>query len=330
MTESQGCPKPAEHAAGGQAMQALRVGVMGAGHFGRFHALKLARMGLLAGVFDVSAERASLVAAECGSRAMAAERLIESSDAVAVAAPTAHHHALGLAVLRAGRHLLVEKPIAATLDQADELIAEAAAGKLVLQVGHIERHSAAIIALRSAMGDFAPRSLEATRVAPFRPRSLDTSVVLDLMIHDIDLVLSLVGAQLTGVRAVGGPVASSLPDYAVAQFTFANGAQAQLTASRVAFAMERKLRLLGPQGEIRVDFLERTLQSLRPGHTNPADHMPHHSRDTSSWTDHDSLEAELTAFTHAITRNTNPEADGHIGRQALAAALQVEEALRGG
>ena len=330
MTASQGCPKPPEHAAGGQAMQALRVGVLGAGHFGQFHARKLAKFRLLSGIFDVSAERATMVAAECGVAALGRDALIAASDAVIVAAPTAHHHEIGLAVLRAGRHLFVEKPIAATLEQADEMIAEAAARRLVLQVGHIERYSAAIVALREAMGDFAPRSLDATRVAPFRPRSLDISVVLDLMIHDIDLVLSLAGAPLVEVRAVGAPVASRLPDYAVAHLSFANGAQAQITASRVAFSMERRLRLLGDQGEIRVDFLARTLQSLRPGSTNPAEHLPTHSPTTTTWTDHDSLEAELTAFTQAITHTTAPEADGRTGREALAAALQVEEALRGG
>lgn len=308
-------------------MQALRVGVLGAGHFGRFHALKLAKNGALSGVFDASAERAALVAAECGCPALPRDSLIAASDAVIVAAPTAYHHELGLAVLRAGRHLFMEKPIAATLDQADELIAEAAARRLVLQVGHIERYSAAIIALRGAMGDFRPRSLDATRVAPFRPRSLDISVVLDLMIHDIDLVLSLAGAPLTDVRAVGAAVASNLPDYAVAQLRFANGTQAQITASRVAVSMERRLRLLGDGGEIRVDFLSRELRSLRPGTGNPVDHMPHHTLTTSSWTDHDSLEAEQAAFLSSITHKTPIEANAETGRLALDAALRVEAAL---
>ncbi len=304
-------------------MQALRIGVLGAGHFGRFHALKLAKMGLLAGVFDASAERAALVAGECGVTAMTRKRLIESSDAVVVAAPTAWHHELGLAVLRAGRHLFMEKPIAATLEQADELIALAEARGLVLQVGHIERYSAAIIALRGALGGFVPRSLEATRVAPFRPRSLDISVVLDLMIHDIDLVLPLVD-----VRAVGAPVASGLPDYAVAQLLFANGAQAQITASRVAVAMERRLRLMGDQGEIRVDFLAREMRALRPGAGEVVEHMPGFGLSTGSWTEHDSLEAEQAAFIASIQAGAGVEADGAAGRAALDAALRVEAALR--
>ena len=136
------------------------------------------------------------------------DALIAASDAVIVAAPTAHHHEIGLAVLRAGRHLFVEKPIAATLEQADEMIAEAAARRLVLQVGHIERYSAAIVALREAMGDFAPRSLDATRVAPLRPRSLDISVVLDLMIHDIDLVLSLAAKSALAWQIFAGSLAA--------------------------------------------------------------------------------------------------------------------------
>jgi len=170
-------------------MQALRIGVAGVGHFGRFHALKLAKFGVLAGLADASAERAAVVAEECDSLSLPLDALIEASDAVVVAAPTAHHFALAGQVLRAGRHVFIEKPIAATLAEADALVALAEAQGLVLQVGHIERYSAAIQTLRREMAGFAPRALEATRVAPFRPRSLDVSVVLDLMIHDIDLVL---------------------------------------------------------------------------------------------------------------------------------------------
>jgi predicted dehydrogenase len=308
-------------------MQALRMGVAGVGHFGRFHALKLAKFGLLAGVFDASAERAAVVAGECESQPLSLDALIETCDAVVVAAPTAHHFALAEQVLRAGRHAFIEKPIAATLEQADILIALAEAQGLVLQVGHIERYSAAIQTLRREMGSFAPRALEATRVAPFRPRSLDISVVLDLMIHDIDLVLSLVDAPLVDVRAVGAPVASGLPDYVVAQLRFQNGAQAQITASRVAVAMERKLRLLGDGGEIRVDFLARELRAFRPGGAAPDENMPGWGRDEATWTEHDSLEAEQRAFIASIQHAAPVEANAAVARAALATALRIEAAL---
>ena len=303
------------------------MGVVGAGHFGRFHALKLAKFGLLAGVFDASAERAAVVAGECQVPVMGLDALIEACDAMVVATPTAHHFAVAEQVLRAGRHAFIEKPIAATLAEADALMALAAAQGLVLQVGHIERYSAAIITLKREMGGFVPRSLEAVRVAPFRPRSLDISVVLDLMIHDIDLVLSLVDAPLVDVRAVGARVASDLPDYVVAQLRFENGAQAQITASRVAVSMERRLRLMGDGGEIRVDFLARELTALRLGGAAPDEHMPGFGRDTATWTEHDSLEAELRGFIASIQHAAPIEANAAIARLALETALRIEAAL---
>jgi predicted dehydrogenase len=281
------------------------------------------------GTHDADAARAAAIAAEAGAAALDLPALLAASDAVVVAAPTAFHGALGLRVLEAGRHLFMEKPLAATLEQADALIAAAAARRLVLQVGHIERFSAAITTLRRELGGFRPRAVQAVRVGPFRPRSLDVSVVLDLMIHDLDLVLSLAAAPLVEVRAVGRAVMSALPDYAVAQLRFADGMQAEITASRVAVAPERRLRLLGDAGEVRVDFLARELTALRPGGAEPVEHMPGWGRDTSAWVDHDSLEAEQAAFIAAITQAAPVEADGAVGRAALAAALRVEAALAG-
>ncbi|RVT95316.1 Gfo/Idh/MocA family oxidoreductase [Rhodovarius crocodyli] len=307
----------------------LKIGVIGAGHFGRFHALKLAKAGVLSGIADASAERAGQIAAETGAPALDVAGLLAASDAVVVAAPTAFHFDLGMQVLAAGRHLFMEKPIAATLEQADALIEAAAARNLTLQVGHIERYSAAIMTLRRELAGFSARSLTATRVAPFRPRSLDVSVVLDLMIHDLDLVLSLVPSPLAEVRAVGRPVMSQLPDYSVAQLLFADGTQAQITASRVAVAMERRLTLLGDAGEVRVDFLARELRALRPGGAEAAENMPRWGRDAATWTEHDSLEAEQNAFMAAIIKAQTPEANGAIARAALSAALQVEAAMRG-
>ncbi|MEI6159338.1 MAG: Gfo/Idh/MocA family oxidoreductase, partial [Roseococcus sp.] len=217
-------------------MKSFRIGVFGAGHFGHFHALKLrgAARASLAGLHDPDPARAALVAGEAGCPALTAEALLEASDAVIIATPTLYHAALAERALQAGRHVFVEKPITATLAEADALIALAAAEGRVLMVGQIERHSAAIRTLRENLGGRRLMALEATRIAPFRPRSLDVSVVLDLMIHDLDLILSLVPSELVEVRAVGGPVMTALPDWAVAQLRFANGAQAQVTASRVA------------------------------------------------------------------------------------------------
>lgn len=312
-------------------MDFLRIGVFGAGHFGRFHTLKLrgAARAKLAGLHDPDPARAALVAAEAGCPALDAEGVLAASDAVIIATPTLYHARLAEMALRAGKHVFVEKPITATLAEADALISLAAAQGRVLMVGQIERHSAAIRTLRENLGGRCLMSLEAIRVAPFRPRSLDVSVVLDLMIHDLDLILSLVPAPLVEVRAVGGPVMTALPDWAVAQLRFANGAQAQVTASRVAVGLERKLRALGPEGEMRVDFLARSLEFLSPDGGSAVENMPGWSLEQRNWTDRDSLEAEQSAFIAAILDGTPHEADGGQGRAALDAALQVEAAIRG-
>lgn len=312
-------------------MKSLKIGVFGAGHFGRFHALKLrgAARATLAGLHDPDPARAALVAGEAGCQALTAEALMAASDAVIIATPTLHHARIAGQALAAGRHVFVEKPITATLAEADALIGAAAAGGRVLMVGQIERHSAAIRTLRENLAGRRLMALEATRVAPFRPRSLDVSVVLDLMIHDLDLILSLVPAPLTEVRAVGGAVMTRLPDWAVAQLRFANGAQAQVMASRVAVGLERKLRALGPEGEMRVDFMARSLEYLAPGGGDGVEHMPGWSLMRRSWTDYDSLEAEQSAFIAAILDGTPHEANGEQGRAALDAALRVEAALAG-
>ena len=307
----------------------IRIGVLGTGHFGRFHALKLAARGALAGLHDADPARAALIAAETGTPALDVPALLAASDAVVITAPTAHHHALALQALAAGRHVFVEKPIAATTAQAADLIAAARAAGLVLQVGHIERYSAAIRALHATGAGEGALAFEATRVAPFRPRSLDVSVVLDLMIHDLDLVLTLAGSPLAEVRATGARVMSDHPDFAVAQLRFASGAAATVTASRVSVMMERRLRILGPQGETRVDFLARSLERVHPGGAEPVATMPGWGITRSTWVEHDGLEAEQAAFIASIERGAPVEASGAAGLAALDAALRIEAAIAG-
>jgi predicted dehydrogenase len=216
--------------------------------------------------------------------------------------------------------------MAATLAEAEELAAEAKARGRVLQVGHIERYSAALRAVKAAAAGRQPRALEATRVAPFRPRSLDVSVVMDLMVHDLDLVLDLAGAPLVEVKAAGSRVVTDKLDFAQAQLSFANGARATVTASRVSVALERRLRLLGPEGEMRVDFLSRSLEMLGRDGGEPLEQMPGWGVRRASWTEHDSLEAEHAAFLASITDGAPVEADAAVGLRALDAALRVEQA----
>ncbi|MFT8242784.1 Gfo/Idh/MocA family protein [Roseomonas sp. BN140053] len=315
----------------------LKLGVLGVGHFGRFHALKAAAGARteLVGVHDADPARAASVAAEAGVAALDAPALIAAADALIVACPTAFHAGLAMAALTAGRHVLVEKPIAATLAEADALIALAAERGRVLQVGHLERFSAGMAALRAEGGVAArvgrPLYLEAVRIAPFRPRSLDVSVVLDLMIHDLDLALAVFGAPLVGVDAVGSAVASERTDIANARLRFGNGAVATLTASRVSLKMERRLRLFGTAGYLQMDFLARTLHVVRKGasgaEVQPLDQLPGFGALQSSWQDRDSLEAEHASFAAACLDGAAVEADGTAGRAALDAALRVEEAV---
>jgi predicted dehydrogenase len=307
----------------------LAVAVLGVGHFGRFHALKAAqapRLRLVA-LHDADPARAAAVAAECGVPALPAAAAIAAADAVIVAAPTRFHGALGRQVLEAGRHLLMEKPIAGSLAEADALAALARQAGRVLQVGHIERFSAAFRAVVAAPGQTQARHWEAVRAAPFRPRSLDVSVVLDLMIHDIDLVLTLAGEAPESITAVGARVVSEHADFAVARLGFSGGRAATITASRVSLAMERRLRVLGAEGELSVDFLARSLAVLRRGGAEAVATMPGFGIDRGGWTDHDSLEAEQAGFAAACLDGVAPEVGAAEGRAALAVALTVEAAI---
>jgi predicted dehydrogenase len=305
----------------------LRIGIVGAGHFGRYHALKLAASAraVLAGVNDRHAERARTVGTEVGAPDLDLAPLLAASDAVVVAVPAAAHHAVAAAALRAGKHVLVEKPIAATLAEADELAALAAERRLVLQVGHLERFSAARAALTGRMG--APLYIEATRIAPFKLRGTDVSVILDLMIHDLDLVLSLVASPVEQVDAVGAAVASELEDIANARIRFASGAVATITASRVATRTERRMRIFARDAYLVADFANRRMTLIRRGEGHPIPGLPQFGSEEHSWEEHDALEAEQAAFVASVLDGAPVLVDAAAGRRALAAALSVADAM---
>jgi len=306
----------------------LRIGVTGAGYFGRFHALKAAAepRAVLAGVHDPDRMRAGAVGEEAGAPAMDFDEMLEGCEAVIVAAPADAHHALAMAALGAGKHVLVEKPIAATLAQADELATLAAARGLVLQVGHLERFSAAFAAVSARAG--RPLYIEAVRIAPFKPRGTDVSVVLDLMIHDLDLVLALVDSPIESVDAVGAPVASAHDDIANARIRFASGAVATITASRVAFRTERRMRVFTRDGYVAVDFAGRRLTHARRGGDGaPVPDLPGFTMSEHAWQDHDSLAAEHAAFVASVLDGAPVVVDAAAGRRALAAALAVGESM---
>ncbi len=313
-------------------MSRLRVGLIGAGHFGRFHALKLreATRATLVGVFDHDPVRAHLVASEAQSVTLTREALLAASDAVIIAAPAEAHFALAAEALRAGKHVLVEKPIAATLDEADQLAALARAAGLVLQVGHLERFSAAHGAVTARMGK--PLYIEAVRVAPFKPRGTDVSVILDLMIHDLDLILALVNQPIESVDAVGAAVASLHDDIANARVRFVNGCVATITASRIAQKTERRMRIFSEAGYLTIDFAARNLTVIGRGAGMPIPGLAEFGVaefgvEQVGWQDHDALEAEHAAFYASCLEGAPVLVDAAAGRWALEAAIKVAQSI---
>jgi predicted dehydrogenase len=309
-------------------MSKLRIGIAGAGHFGRFHTLKVAKSprATLSGVYDRDSKRAAEVAGEVKSRALSFDELLAESDAIVVAAPAEAHFELAGAALRAGKHVLVEKPIAATLEEADALAALANERGLVLQVGHLLRYSAEHRAISERM--HRPLYIDCVRIAPFKPRGTDVSVILDLMIHDLDFVLSLIDSPISSVDAVGAPVASAFEDIANARVRFENGCVATITASRISLKTERKMRLFSQEGYMSVDFGARKLSMINRERGIPLPGTGGGKFEEISWKDHDTLEAEHAAFAAAILDGAKVLVDAAAGRRALAAAIAVTESMK--
>jgi len=315
-------------------MPRLPVGVIGVGALGQHHARHLAglREVRLVGIHDIDPIRAQQVAAELGTLVFPEmEALLARVEAVTVAVPTPVHAEVGLQALGFGVPVLMEKPLAATLEEADRLIAAADRRSLQLQVGHIERYNRALRAAEPYLD--GPRYLESQRLAPFQPRGTDVAVVLDLMIHDLDLVLHLTGGSTaTEVRASGISVLSPHLDLANARVEFANGAVAQATASRVARERIRRLRLFQPNGYFSLDLASgggefmRVRQGWQPGTGRElADVVERIALEAPHA---DALALELQSFVHAVRGEREVVVRGEEGRAALALALRVADAVR--
>ena len=312
----------------------LPVGVIGVGALGQHHARHLTRLGevQLVGVCDIEAGRAERIASELGTAAFVeVDDLLARVEAVTVAVPTPAHIEVGLRALESSVPVLMEKPLAATLEEADQLIAAASRRQVQLQVGHIERYNRALRAAEPFLD--GPRYIESLRLAPFQPRGTDVAVVLDLMIHDLDLVLHLTGGSVaTEVRASGVSVLSSHLDLANARVEFANGAVALATASRVARERIRRLRLFQPNGYFSLDLAtgEGEFMRVRTGW------QPGTGRELADVVERialqapeaDALSLELQSFVHAVRGQHEVVVRGEEGRTALALALRVADAVR--
>ena len=313
----------------------LPVGVVGVGSLGCHHARLYGSLpgARLVGVFDTRPERAAEIASQFRTTAYRSlDALLADVEAVSVVVPTPAHHEVGLAALARGRHVLMEKPIAATLEQAQQLVDGAGRAGVVLQTGHVERFNRALRAAAPYLA--SPRFIESDRVAPFAARGSDVAVILDLMIHDLDLVLSLVKEPVVDVRASGIGVVTPSVDIATARIEFASGAVANLTASRLARERVRKLRIFQPSGYFSLDlaagkgeFLRlkpEAQRSLAAGVTDLAKLV---ERVSLSAPDAEPLGLELANFVRAARGEEPPAVTGGDGLSALALAFRVLEAV---
>ena len=302
----------------------IRVGVVGVGVMGRHHARVYDQLEgcELVGVHDVDPERRDSVAAEFGVTGFTElADLLAEVDAVTIAVPTPDHYEVGLACVEAGRDLLVEKPLAPSLPEADGLIEAAGAGGSVLQVGHIERFNPAVEAMSKIVEE--PRFIEVDRLGSLVPRSLETDVILDLMIHDIDIVHSLVGGEVVEIRAIGVPILTDAIDFANARLEFDNECIVNLTASRVSANRIRKVRIFQAEAYLSVDYTAQTVEHYRlvRGAGTPS-RIETNRIDPP---DEEPLVRQLVDFvTNCENRNT-PRSDGHAGRQALQTALAIRD-----
>ena len=315
-------------------MSALpRVAVVGVGHMGRFHAAKLRQLAsegelVFAGVCDLDAERAREVARELEAEVLHDLGEVSlAASAACVAVPGVEHARVAGALLEAGLDVLVEKPIASTRDEARALIRSAREKGRVLQVGHVERFSAAMQKVLPVLQ--RPRSIEAHRIGPYKGRATDVSVVLDLMIHDLDLIALLAGSEVERVEAIGVPVLSTTEDIANARLRFENGCVANVTASRVSLEPLRKIRVFQSDAYLSIDLSASQIQIARREGKPVAGSgaLPKIHAESLRFDPLDALLAQDRAFARAVRERTAPQVSGEDGYRALDLALRIQESL---
>jgi len=306
----------------------LRVGVVGVGFFGKYHAQIYSRMAnvKLVAVADTDNNRAKSVARECGCYAATnASNLIEQVDAVSIAVPTINHLEVTRPFLENGIHVLLEKPIAATYDEGQELVSLAEKNNVILQIGHLERFNGGVRALLESIDDV--QFVEVHRLGIFSRRSTDVDVIMDLMIHDIDIVLALIDSKIAKIDAVGIAVLTDHVDIANARLEFESGAVANITASRVSKKRFRRIRVFSQGSYYGLNYEDKEIEIVRKDDTgtNPFQLATKNRKlDVKS---RPSLEVELFDFAQAIYRKTTPMIDGHAGLEALQVALQIKEKI---
>jgi len=309
-------------------MGTIKSAVIGVGYLGKFHAQKYAELpqSELIAVCDNNIEAASAVANDLSTRAVdKLSDLLPDVDAVSIVVPTQLHHEIAKQCLQAGKHVLLEKPMTTTLDEANELISLAKDNNCILQIGHLERFNPAILALENILSE--PLFIESHRIAPFNPRGADVNVILDLMIHDIDIILDIVGAEVTNIDAKGVAVLSNETDIANVRLKFSNGCVANVTASRAGMKSERKMRIFQHDAYIAVDFQNKKVGIHRKGDGEQFPGVANIESQSLEFEQGDALKAEIDSFLNCITYNTQPKVNGEAGARALATAIEITRLL---
>lgn len=310
-------------------MDNLKVGVIGVGYLGRFHAQKYAALEnvTLVGVADTDENQAIKVAGECNCRPFVDYRqLLPLVDAVSIAVPTSFHFQVAGDCLEQGIDVLLEKPMTVTLQEADDLIAIAKKRQLVLQIGHLERFNPAVQAMEPFLT--TPVFIESNRIATFKNRGVDVDVVLDLMIHDIDIILNIVQSPIKTIHTVGAPVVTANTDIANARIIFENGATANVTVSRISRTNVRKMRIFQPGSYINVDFGNKRVLTIQFSEELRESGIPKQIVKLQTFADGDALKSEISSFVHHVRERTRPAVSGTEGRRALAIALQVMSQIK--
>jgi predicted dehydrogenase len=310
-------------------MKKLRMGVIGVGYLGAFHAEKYVKMdGVdLVGVADIDRVRAQETAKRFSTRPYYNhEELAEKVDAVSIVVPTPDHFSVARFFLEHDVDVLIEKPMTTTLVEADDLIKYAESRGLIIQVGHLERFNPAVVALRDYLNK--PMFIESHRLSIYQERGTDVSVVLDLMIHDIDIILNLVKSEVKEIHAAGIPVISDHVDIANARLEFESGCVANVTASRISMRRERKIRLFQRDAYIAVDFANHQITMVSQDGSKTDSIIPGMDIQQLCLTQGDALEDELVSFVASVTRRESPEVTGQMGRDALKIALEIMEQIQ--
>ena len=305
-------------------MEKIKVGVVGVGYFGQFHAEKYAKLeGVeLVGVVDINTSRAREIAKRYRTQPFDHHaHLLNKVQAVSIAAPTSFHYSMTKDFFLQGIDVLLEKPISNTLEEADELIRLAASQGLIFQVGHLERFNGALSDLMGRVQH--PRFIESHRLGPFSGRGADVDVVLDLMIHDIDFILSQVKSKVKAFQAVGIPILTHTSDIANARIEFENGCTASLTASRVSNEKIRKTRIVQRDGILSIDYLSQKLYLSKRGIPLEEGEIPEMVTEEIPVQKIDLLEAEIRSFLQSVRDRKRARVSGLDGKRALALALQI-------